>query len=85
MVKVRKRNPKTSNIDEVRLEPRPPLEMKTANEAKHWVATYALYRVRLQNAINLHYLLTLRSVLQQYSTQSCLTRRTEVVLETARG
>lgn len=47
VVIVRKRNTKTSTIDAVRLEPRPPLEMKTANEAKHWAATYALYRVRI--------------------------------------
>lgn len=29
----------------MRLEPRPALEMKSVIEAKHWAATYALYRV----------------------------------------
>ena len=31
----------------VRMEPRPPYICKSALEARHWGATYALYRVRL--------------------------------------
>jgi len=33
-------------LEKVRLEPRPGLEIDTAQEAKHWAATYALFRVR---------------------------------------
>jgi len=32
-------------LEKVRLEPRPALEIDTAQEAKHWAATYALFRV----------------------------------------
>jgi hypothetical protein len=32
-------------LEKVRLEPRPGLEIDTAQEAKHWAATYALFRV----------------------------------------
>ncbi|OCF36386.1 ATP-dependent RNA helicase A [Kwoniella heveanensis BCC8398] len=32
------------NLDEVRLQPHPPLEIATAAEAKHYAATYALFR-----------------------------------------
>ncbi|KDQ63105.1 hypothetical protein JAAARDRAFT_119492 [Jaapia argillacea MUCL 33604] len=37
-------NKKTSEIDHVRLEPHPPKLMPTPLEARHWGATYALYR-----------------------------------------
>lgn len=39
-------NKKTSQKDSVRLEPHPPYISPTALEARHWGATYALYRVR---------------------------------------
>ena len=42
---LRRQNKKTSQLDSVRLEPHPPLYMPSALEAKHWGATYALYRV----------------------------------------
>lgn len=42
---VQKKNPRTSNKDSIKFEPDPPLDMETLNEAKHWAATYALYRV----------------------------------------
>lgn len=32
-------------LEKVRMEPRPGLEIDTAQEAKHWAATYALFRV----------------------------------------
>lgn len=32
-------------LEKVRMEPRPALEIETAQEAKHWAATYALFRV----------------------------------------
>ncbi|ODN98303.1 ATP-dependent RNA helicase A [Cryptococcus wingfieldii CBS 7118] len=32
------------NLEEVRFVPHPPLEIATAAEAKHWAATYALFR-----------------------------------------
>lgn len=38
-------NPKTSQRESVRLEPHPPYVKPTVLEAKHWGATYALYRV----------------------------------------
>ncbi|KAF7981091.1 hypothetical protein HWV62_34789 [Athelia sp. TMB] len=38
-------NPKTSERESVRLEPHPPYVKPTALEAKHWGATYALYRL----------------------------------------
>lgn len=34
------------DLEKVRLEVRPPLEIATSQEAKHWAATYALFRVR---------------------------------------
>jgi ATP-dependent RNA helicase DHX57 len=34
-------------LEKVRMEPRPGLEIDTAQEAKHWAATYALFRVSL--------------------------------------
>lgn len=39
-------NKKTSKIDTVRFEPHPPFYMPTVLEARHWGATYALYRVK---------------------------------------
>jgi len=36
-------------LEKVRLEPRPGLEIDTAQEAKHWAATYALFRVSLSS------------------------------------
>ncbi|PPQ77039.1 hypothetical protein CVT25_014856 [Psilocybe cyanescens] len=44
VVTLSRRNPKTSEIDRVRMEPHPPYFRPTAMEAKHWGATYALYR-----------------------------------------
>ncbi|KAH9934840.1 P-loop containing nucleoside triphosphate hydrolase protein [Fomitopsis serialis] len=38
-------NKKTSNKESVRLEPHPPYVLPSALEARHWGATYALYRV----------------------------------------
>lgn len=32
-------------LEKVKLEPRPGLEIDSAQEAKHWAATYALFRV----------------------------------------
>ncbi|KAG8784470.1 hypothetical protein FRB91_003631 [Serendipita sp. 411] len=49
---VKRHNSRTSQTEVVRFEPRPPLEMKTPLEAKHWAATYALYR--FCNNIQLH-------------------------------
>ena len=40
-------NKKTSQKESVRLEPHPPRTFPTALEARHWGATYALFRVRL--------------------------------------
>jgi len=45
LVTLRRHNKKTSQVDSVRLEPHPPFLMPTALEARHWGATYALYRV----------------------------------------
>lgn len=39
-------NKKTSQRESVRMEPHPPYLRPTALEARHWGATYALYRVR---------------------------------------
>ncbi|KAG8836392.1 hypothetical protein FRC17_003302 [Serendipita sp. 399] len=52
VVFVKRQNNRTSQRETVRFEPRPPLAMKTALEAKHWAATYALYR--FCNNIQLH-------------------------------
>ena len=38
-------NPKTSQTESVRLEPHTPYTRPTPIEARHWGATYALYRV----------------------------------------
>lgn len=46
MVTLQKRVSKNVyELEKVRLEPRPGLEIDTAQEAKHWAATYALFRV----------------------------------------
>ncbi|CCA73631.1 related to helicases [Serendipita indica DSM 11827] len=45
VVIVQKKNPRTSAKETIRLEPHPPKEMPSLLEAKHWAATYALYRV----------------------------------------
>ncbi|KAH7100130.1 P-loop containing nucleoside triphosphate hydrolase protein [Auriculariales sp. MPI-PUGE-AT-0066] len=45
VVTLSRRNAKTSLNESVRLEPHPPYYMPTALEARHWGATYALYRV----------------------------------------
>ncbi|EJD54594.1 P-loop containing nucleoside triphosphate hydrolase protein [Auricularia subglabra TFB-10046 SS5] len=45
VVTLSRRNNKTSLSESVRLEPHPPYYMPTALEARHWGATYALYRV----------------------------------------
>ncbi|GJJ13213.1 hypothetical protein Clacol_007464 [Clathrus columnatus] len=45
IILLRCRNKRTSQVDIVRFEPRPPFYMPTALEARHWGATYALYRV----------------------------------------
>ncbi|KAF8808063.1 P-loop containing nucleoside triphosphate hydrolase protein [Phlegmacium glaucopus] len=45
-VTLSRHNKKTSQRETVRLEPHPPYLRPTALEAKHWGATYALYRVR---------------------------------------
>ena len=39
-------NKKISQRESVRMEPHPPYLRPTALEARHWGATYALYRVR---------------------------------------
>ncbi|CAG7853684.1 DExH-box ATP-dependent RNA helicase DExH1 {ECO:0000305} {ECO:0000305} [Serendipita indica DSM 11827] len=44
VVIVQKKNPRTSAKETIRLEPHPPKEMPSLLEAKHWAATYALYR-----------------------------------------
>lgn len=40
-------NKGASQKEAVRLEPHPPRLSPTALEARHWGATYALYRVRM--------------------------------------
>ncbi|KIJ54301.1 hypothetical protein M422DRAFT_25225 [Sphaerobolus stellatus SS14] len=45
VVILRSQNKKTSLIDTVKLEPHPPYFSATALEARHWGATYALYRI----------------------------------------
>lgn len=48
VVTLKKRTSKNVyDLDSVRLVPLPPLKMPTAQEAKHWGACYALFRVRL--------------------------------------
>ncbi|KZT42681.1 P-loop containing nucleoside triphosphate hydrolase protein [Sistotremastrum suecicum HHB10207 ss-3] len=42
---LRRQNKKTSEQDSVRLEPHPPYFRPSALEARHWGATYALYRI----------------------------------------
>lgn len=42
-------------MDSVRLEPHPPYICPTAPEARHWGATYALYRVRLSLEVYRHW------------------------------
>lgn len=50
MVTLQKRVSKNIyELDKVRMEPRPALEIDTAQEAKHWAATYALFRVSLRS------------------------------------
>ncbi|KDQ15674.1 hypothetical protein BOTBODRAFT_54555 [Botryobasidium botryosum FD-172 SS1] len=44
VIKLARQNKKTSTLDTVVMEPHPPLSMGTVLEAKHWGATYALYR-----------------------------------------
>ncbi|KAF8910089.1 P-loop containing nucleoside triphosphate hydrolase protein [Gymnopilus junonius] len=44
VVTLKRYNPKTSENDTVRMEPHPPYFRPTAVEARHWGATYALYR-----------------------------------------
>lgn len=44
-VTLKQYNKKTSQTDSVRMEPHPPFLMPSAIEARHWGATYALYRV----------------------------------------
>ena len=39
-------NKKAPEREIVRLEPHPPYSMPSALEARHWGATYALYRVQ---------------------------------------
>ncbi|KAG8960615.1 hypothetical protein FRC03_006323 [Tulasnella sp. 419] len=46
-------NKKTSSVENVRMEPHPPLRMPTKEEAKHWGATYALYRFANNIQLNL--------------------------------
>ncbi|KAG9026944.1 hypothetical protein FRB95_008310 [Tulasnella sp. JGI-2019a] len=43
---------KAADVPAVRIEPDPPLNMATADEAKHWGATYALFR--FANNLQLH-------------------------------
>lgn len=50
-------NKRTSQKETVRFEPHPPYTQPTALEARHWGATYALYRVR-----GLHFVLLSRRV-----------------------
>ena len=45
-VTLSRHNKKTSQRESVRMEPHPPYLRPTALEARHWGATYALYRVR---------------------------------------
>lgn len=47
VVTLSKFNKRTSQNETVRLEPHPPRISPTALEARHWGATYALYRVRM--------------------------------------
>lgn len=46
MVTLWRVNSDTKKTESVRLEPHPPYVMPSAIEARHWGATYALYRVR---------------------------------------
>jgi len=68
-------NPKTSQTESVRLEPHPPYTRPTAIEARHWGATYALYRVSFPRAVlrltGPNLLSSL--VLQWHSVKSCST------------
>ncbi|KAF8492710.1 P-loop containing nucleoside triphosphate hydrolase protein [Gautieria morchelliformis] len=45
LVVLRRLNKKTSLLESVQLEPHPPFLMPSALEARHWGATYALYRI----------------------------------------
>jgi len=45
-VTLSRQNAKSSETEVVRMEPQPPYYLPTAVEARHWGATYALYRVR---------------------------------------
>lgn len=66
----------------VRMEPRPPYVCKSALEARHWGATYALYRVRLL----LTYVLLVEAnciflpVLQRHPAQPCSSSRASRLL-----
>lgn len=53
-------NKKTSQKESVRMEPHPPYLRPTALEARHWGATYALYRVRADNFSWIPHLLVLK-------------------------
>ncbi|KAL0581083.1 putative ATP-dependent RNA helicase ucp12 [Marasmius crinis-equi] len=50
VVTLSKINKKTSQKDTVRMEPHPPYVCPSALEARHWGATYALYRTEHKNA-----------------------------------
>ena len=76
---------KTSEREQVRMSPQPRYFMPTALEARHWGATYALYRVRTGMfalmvwpfvSEHVHSL-----VLQWYTTRLCSSRWTQGLLE----
>jgi hypothetical protein len=86
VVTLSKLNKSTSQKESVRLEPHPPRLSPTALEARHWGATYALYRVRtsmLYVAMTGSRDLNLYSgiVLQWHTAQSCSSARPSRLLE----
>ena len=72
-VKLSRYNKKTSQKDVVKLEPHPPYICPSALEARHWGATYALYRVchYLPICLECTYVHALCSFAMEYSLTAC--------------
>lgn len=75
------RTNKKNEFESVRFEPHPPKILPTALEARHWGATYALYRVSIQAlgcVLRIHFRFL---VLQWHTAQSCAPTRAARLLE----
>jgi hypothetical protein len=72
VVTLSRHDKKTSESEIVRLEAEPPYYLPSAAEARHWGATYALYRVRLTTVINTVWPFSIvrSTVLQRHPAQS---------------